>query len=306
MGHWPTFAEFVTNELASGGPDQQLPFLAYLLRDQDKKEQVWCGGCYGAHHVVLSAWVLWKEFRPEEVAADTTRLEDWLADHWHVLPIRPEMRSHRMLGKRVRCLQDFAKYALGHQRMEAMSYNEVWDDSIKRVKYYNRYMASKVLDIWRRTAYPHLVAPRIEMDGAWSPRMTVSLLFPDEPILAERENKTKAALALAEVYANKVKQQLLDVYGIDIDYFQLQVLLCEYRELLNGTFYNGKSLDEELDYINKNPQFDVRDEFLSARQALFPQWALGELNGWHGERPELLLSFPVYGHIWSDKPEEKS
>ena len=72
--------------------------------------------------------------------------------------------------------------------------------------------------------------------------------------------------------------------------FQLQVLLCEYREALNSGYYPGASLDEELMYMAKASSFDL-NPILESRRALFSHEYLGEISGWSGIRKEKFQPF---------------
>lgn len=72
-----------------------------------------------------------------------------------------------------------------------------------------------------------------------------------------------------------------------MSYFQLQGLLCNYKEMIYGRFYPGAGHDEELHYFKSFGQdFDVAP-WLATRKAIFPRWCLGELGDprWDGIRP---------------------
>jgi hypothetical protein len=284
---WP---EFVKAETGVGGPDCQLKLMSQLLctRTSDPINIVWGLGCYAAHHCVPSGYVVWQNWRAEQVLdAGVDKMEAWLREHWSALPVRPEMRSHRMPEKRAQCLVDFARYAVQEYWANTnLTYEDVWVDSQKRVKYYGRYMAIKYLELLRMTVRPDLILGDMRARHAWSPRMTLAMLFPEnaDP-LADRENHSEAAIALSEMRAAEVVKLTHDA-GVPMSFFQLQVLLCNYREALAGGFYPGAGHDEEMDYIKLcESKFDCSDIW-RARQELFPQELLGELNGWHGIRKD--------------------
>jgi len=301
--HWPLFTEFCRAETATGGPDPQVALMAHLPRETDPVEQVWLAGCYGAHHCVPSAWLTWNEFRPKEILDDPKELESWLEESWHALPVRPEMKSHRMLHKRSECLQDFARYALdGRWAIPNTAYDLMWHDSQNSVKYYGRYMAIKYLEILRRTVAPWLVMTDMRARGAWSPRRTLYMLFPEEEILGQRENRSDKAEQTVERCATEAIQ-ILGTAGIHVNYFQVQVMLCEYRELLCGGYYAGASHDEELGYISQSRMKFSEHQLagiFQARKELFPEWCLGELNGWDDIRQDCWRAWKNHGYIWND------
>ncbi len=295
IDHWPLWTEFVKAETAAGGPDCQLHLLLELAPEANDIERVWLAGAYGAHHCVPSAYAVWREFRPIEVAKDPGRLFTWLQDNWAALPVRPEMRSHRMVAKRHQCLHDFAVYALG-ESWRTGSYEYTWEDSIDSVKYMARYMGIKYLELLRRICRPDMILSDMRAKNAWSPRIGLGLLWPEvAEVIADKDNNTKEAIALAENYATKTIQRLAE-NGVTNSYFQLQVELCNYREALVGGFAPGIGHAEEMDYIKiAETKFDMQHVWDTRKRIFKPEY-LGELNGWFG-----LASQKDKFREWKDK-----
>lgn len=302
MDHWPTFTEFVKQELATGGPDPQVQLIAELCKGHPVRERVWLAGCYAAHHCVPSAYMVWLHWRPEKVYADCGSLADlekWLREHWAGLPVRAEMRSHRMPEKRAQCLQDFAKFALVWEDRRFADFDNLWDVSIAEVKYFGRYMAIKYLEMLRLVADTGFEMPDMRAQGGWSPRRTLGMLWPEEAILSQKGNQSIAAIGATELALLKT-QTLLREAGVTVSKFQLQVLLCEYREALNAGYYPGASHDEEMTFINiveEHFGFEMVRPIYEARKRLFPVQVLGEHGNppWSGVRPEKFLPFKVEG-----------
>jgi len=220
------------------------------------------------------------------VDALSAPLTEFLANYWDDLPVRPEMRSHRMLEKRVDCLRGFALYAIQDVWQMNVDYQFMWRDSIDRIPYYNRYMAIKYLEILRRTVRPDLIIPDMRAKGGWSPRKTLALLYPsDAEILGNKERNGPEDVALTEMTAKLARAHLRDM-GVVVSMFQLQVLLCEYKEALAGGYYPGASLDEELDYMKLCSIKSANDRVLQARAEIFRPEHLGEISGWDGIRKE--------------------
>ena len=223
---------------------------------------------------------------------EPTTLETFLDGHWYSLPVRPEMKSHRMLWKRAQCLHDFAVYAKS-EVWKTGDYMTLWDDSQSKVKFFGRYMGIKFLEILRRTVRPDLEMPDLRAKGAWSPRRTLAMLFPDSEILPQKDDWSAHAVETMNIFAEKA-QDLLQSGGVNVTLFQLQVMLCEYREALNSGYYPGASLDEEMEYIDKAEEGFEKDEFLNiwkARADNFPHEYLGEFGGWNGLRPHMYQPF---------------
>ena len=283
---WDTFAEFVRAETGVFGPDCQLKLLVALGGGQDDVERVWLNGCYGAHHCVPSGYAVWTQFRPRTLATSgyvQEELYDWLSQNWDALPVRPEMRSHRMVEKRWRCLTDFAAYAVS-EKWRKGTYEEVWNDSIKSVSFYNRYMAIKYLELLRMTVRPDLALGDLRARNAWSPRIGLALLFPGKigDVIGDREDNSDYAIELAEEMAVELLEDLKSDYGIVISHFQLQVLLCNFREMLVGGFYPRAGHDEEMDYLKLAAKLPSTKDVWDMRATLFPKSLLGEHSGWFG------------------------
>jgi hypothetical protein len=283
---WDIWAEFIKTEINSYGPDCQLKLLVALGEGRSPVERIWLNGCYAAHHCVPSAYALWREFPYPHLLAQSSkeqdRLEDWLEENWTALPVRPEMRSHRMVVKRKACIVDFAKYAISETWRQGV-YEDIWSESISAVRYYNRYMAIKYLELKRMVARPDIVLTDMRAKSAWSPRIGLALLFPNVGhIIGDREDNSAYAIELTEDYALECLDTLSTEYGLTISHFQLQVLLCNFREMLVGGFYPRAGHDEEMDYIKlAEKKFDMTPVW-EARSRIFNNKLLGEHNGWFG------------------------
>ena len=297
---WDNFAAFVKAETGVYGPDCQLKLLVALGEGKTEVERIWLNGCYAAHHCVPSAFALWRDFPdPYKVANDREeqhRLEDWLEDHWDALPVRPEMRSHRMVVKRHACIVDFAKYSIEGRWKVLPDYELLWHDSIKSVRYYNRYMAIKYLELKRMVARPDVVLRDLRARNAWSPRIGLALLHPHVgDVIGDREDNSDYAIELAEDYALETLDVLKTEYDVTISHFQLQVLLCNYREMLVGGFYPRAGHDEEMDYIKlAEKKFDMTPIW-DMRAKMFDHKLLGEKNDWFGIQKSEYLRWKKFG-----------
>lgn len=297
--HWPTFVQFVKDEVGTGGPDPQIALIAELAKEYSAPERVWLAGCYCTCHCVPTAYTTWKTFPMWylEESSRSSELNGWLVQNWAGLPVRPEMRSHRMVEKRQRCIEDFAAYARlanwNDPRSGTELYEFLWNDSQARVKYFGRYMAIKYLELLRVLVRPDLRMPDMRARGAWSPRRTLSWLWPEYPQVGDKDDNTKTTLDEVDHLAEATLDRLA-VRGVKLNYFQLQVLLCEYREALAGGFYPGGSHDEELGFIRRvGAHFgpDAVQPIYDARARIFPRELLGEHNDWTDLRKDKFQAY---------------
>lgn len=299
--HWRLFRHFVKAELGVGGPDAQLNLLTRYAIDYSPRERVWLIGCYCAHHTSPSAIAVWDAFPdPRMVIRAPNKLRQWLKKHWKALPLRREMRSHQMLEKRTDCLVSFAQYTISGQWRDG-DYEDVWDSSINSCRYYGRYMALKYLELLRLSVRPELETPDLRAKHAWSPRITLGLLqyAKDKELarrLADRHDNSPDTIEIVEKNAARLHRRLID-RGIKLNMFQLQVLLCNYKQAITGRFYPGMGLDEERMYAEiAGKHFDIKPIY-RLRRRLYDREHLGELNGWEGIRQDQLNHWRSLGDL---------
>ncbi|KKL64111.1 hypothetical protein LCGC14_2168280, partial [marine sediment metagenome] len=141
--------------------------------------------------------------------------------------------------------------------------------------------------------------------GAWSPRLSLSYMYPSCDETLNRGGDRDATLAGVGAVAEGARVILGDRLRRPVNFFELEVLLCNFRQALESR-YPGRTLDSELTYYAKAlPHWGAETlgdaiDFFGARERLFPSECLGELNGWDGNRKELGETFERYGYLWSD------
>ena len=281
------FTEFCRAELTACGPDPQFSLLAALTATSSPAERVWAVGCYCAVHCFPTAVIMWHEWRADDALCRTEALQAWQLHHWKGLPVRPEMKSARMPAKRLACYMGFAKLAQTWPDLLATTqgltpYDAVWSRAIASVPFFGRYMAIKFLELLRLTVAPDLVLADLRPRDAWSPRRVLGWLFPDEAHVLDSPDNSTATLGVVNAAGARTRASLATA-GVAVTWYQLQVLLCEYREALAGGFYPGCSHDEELAYIRQAAAVfgaPAVAPIYAARRRLFPAALLGELNDW--------------------------
>lgn len=308
--HWKHFADFCRLEMASGGPDPQIPLVGVMSNGQSWEDHVWWGGCYIAVYNVPFAEVLWSEWSWERVQAEGSRLETWLKYNWSWIVTRIERRCVRRPAWMAEFLLGYRDMVLGLPKQleqwggvdSHVRYNHLWDYSLT-VPRLGRYVALKLLEYYRRYCDIDASAPDIRPKDAWSPRRTLSILFPENADQLNGGND-ESTLQLVNRTVDQLLVRLGD-FGVHPSIFDAQVMLCEYRESYEGKRqYPGRSIDSELSYAHKahhctEGKYPTK-VFWSARDELFPLVHLGEHNGWTGPRKELGIVLSQYGYTWSD------
>lgn len=301
--HWKGFTDYVALETATGGPDPHLKFLGHLIDedDVDDRERLWRILCYVGCYNTAGAQVVWQRF-PHAGGPPTIK---FVSEHWTGIPLRKERRPVRSREK----LTQYFTAAHGwveryHDRVRSMSYDELWDALDDDLFGVGRYIGMRFLEALRLHYGAEGRMYDLRPRGGWGSKLTVTYLYPEFDEQLNRSPENSRNNATANAIGREIKDALEDDYGIALDWYTLETLLCNYRQALGKGKYPGAPHDSELEYAQKavdywNDGFDLAP-MLRARAAMFPHRCLGELNGWHGQRKELYGTRDLYGFFWSD------
>lgn len=293
-------------ELSTGGPDPHIALAAHLATAYDKvdaQEVFWRAGCYVAVYTVFCAEALWQALPLERaLALGPIGLESWVRDHWAGMALRNERRPVKSVKKLAEHLSSLATWCSGAAL--GGDYGFYWESYNGEVRYVGRYATIKYLETIKQAFDLDIEQPGIMPAGAWSPRLTLSFMHPNFDELLNRGGDRPPTLATVDELAEATRFDLEEHYGEPVSNFQIEVLLCNFRQALKGR-YPGRSHDSELKYRDKVKGFwiNVREHdshFFSAREALFDPRVLGERNGWDRPREVLEDTHPKYGYFWSD------
>jgi len=307
--HHEKFTEFTILKLQVGEPSPHLAIVGYLSKEQPLLRKGWYIGCYGATYCLPSAQMLWEHWSPELVNKQPDNFAAWIKENWAGIITRTERRCVRTPEKMTVCLTEYAAWLTkSFEGLPALAadgpedyYNKVWD-SVCSVKYIGRYIAIRMIEGMRRYCGIPAELYDVRSLGGWSPRITLSWMYPEMKDAILQENKQgeeaadKAARMLLEVVFDRVP---------GINFYVLAAMLCEYRVAIEkGKQYPGWTLDQEpLLYDKAKAYWGNRLEaagLWEARAALFPHAVLGELSGWNGTRWDAARVLRDHGYNWSD------
>jgi amino acid-DNA transferase-like protein len=303
--HWRFMAEFVREEQALGGPDPHLATLGPMLRDCDYFDKIWRCLLYASGYNIPLAEAIWTTWPWERATKDRSGLEAWVNARWGNFTLRRERRAVRTPVKFNRMLQSMLDWSLHTETHDLMhdsdSFEAAWA-STGKIYGLGRYVQQKLIEALCRHAGAKFNQDDIRAKDGTSPREGLALLFPgNEPFLL-RGGNGPVNLHIVEDLADRVKLYL-DNSKTPVDYFQLQVILCEYKKSWQGKQYPGRTHDTELRYWRDARQKwgDFGEAMLAARAEVFPREILGEENGWWRQREELEAALPVFRYTWSDR-----
>lgn len=303
LDHEKRFVEFCEYELLTGGPDPHMAAAVEIGRPLPRAEALWFVHLYVAFYNVPSAETVWRHWPHDEARADTSGFQGWLVENWWKLAVRRERRTVNSPTKMHRCCAAFFEQEVPGE-LEALpssaGFEGLWGFATS-LPHVGRYAATKLTEAWYRLGETPHECPDIRAAGGWSPRSTLLLLFGE----GDPRDDSPQAVRQAESLAAELRRELGQQRSVHLSPFQLEVLLCEYKEsAVTRRQYPGRSLDSELGYERA-----IREQWpgggpslhMAARRALAPSWALGEAQGWAGVRPELGHVLSRFGYTWSDK-----
>ena len=119
----------------------------------------------------------------------------------------------------------------------------------------------------------------------------------------------KATLLVVNRIAAELNAELNEALTTPVSYYEMEALLCNFRQAVSGTFYPGRTIDSELEYHNIVQDHWGDDPYLGtfnmydARYAALPWETLAEMSGgaWNGVRKDLFPLMRDEGIVWSDK-----
>lgn len=310
--HWQDFADFCRYETAYGGPDPHMTLSAEMSRQcDDMEEKIWRGGCYIAVYSAPYGEVIWQNWPWEKMKdASAVDIRAWLDDNWERLEVHRHRKtvrradwmteyllSYRELVLRLPAILNGTSYSLMTPEQQ---YETVWVEAL-RVKRLGRYVGLKLLDYLRLVGLNVPPAYDLRPVDGWSPRQTLAMLLPEYEAIAEKKNHGHL-LQMTEEAGDVAQRRLADEFGVEISRFELQVMLCEYKQASKGKQHPGRAADTEmrLAYRVQEEWPELQSDIWRARQAILKPWALGELNGWRTNRNDLKTVLLKHGYTWSD------
>jgi hypothetical protein len=311
--HMQLFYEFCKWEKAIGGPDVHLKNAGWLAKDSTLDMRLWMGGCYINTYNSPGGEVIWNNWHWKDVLTRPDEMQQWIIDNWKGIPTRRERKSVRIpknmmtfftyyVDWMLEVLSDEKSYTDSDYENPSIRYDMAWKDSQSSVKFLGRYSGMKLLEYHRVYCGFPIEMYDIRPVGGWSPRSMLTILYP-EYVDNLMGNDSPENLEISNRLGIEVQATLKEM-GVELDLFELQVLLCDYKQCYVGKRqFPGRSQDSELSYWNKvKAHFgeSYQSRMFAGRLDMYPEEVLGEVQGWTGVREELGKVLREHGYMWSD------
>jgi len=289
--HRKLFTEFCAIEMGAGGPDPQVRLTATAIMSHPRWSPE-LAGMFVVPYSCAGAAILW---RLMERKPDASTWEPWLRQNGSAIPIRKERRPVKgAWGRFAVCAASWQAWCKDtYPSMIDQPYKTVYDSITKDVKYIGRYAAMKLLETMYLAQLMDNPQDTMVPRDAKFPRRTMALLMPEHADLLAGKREEDEVDALARRIKDGVELRT----GLQISWFQLETMLCIYRQSLKGKYPSGRH-DSELGHWTTTmnavgPQvaeeLNQQFPFYRLRSEIYPPHLLGELGNppWYGIRPEL-------------------
>lgn len=295
--HRKFFAEFCHFERLGGGPDPHMKLAVWLARDVE--DPAWWYGCYIGPYVVATGEFIHSRWpTAKQVLREEPVFRRWIRENYPKFEMRRERRA--IYGHR-----RFSDHMVGYARWceagipEFDDFEAAWEH-VCTVPGNGRYGSTKLYEVLRRGGLLKHPFPDIRPKGGQSPRIALAWLRPEEQEVLCKGDNPKTLARVNEIAAEE-RARLLQDHDIGLDWFEFEVLLCEYKQAYDGHQYPGRAHDSELGRARKvQAKTGMGLRLWEGRLQLFPHEPLGEVGDrWSGRRDlgGLVLN---HGYTWSD------
>lgn len=282
------FEKFSVVQLESLDYDPLYPVLKYLVKDLDLEQGIWYTTLYVAYYNLASSHRIF-QVRPEVGPVGTP---------YDRYPTGTERRALRG-GVVDRYLSEL-RSTLGYRGLYELytkgfgSDPEVnWNTARRNVETVwgnGRWASYKTAEILQKVHEWEIWPTDIGNDGSTGPRKGLALLY------GSVEGNGKSAIATLDKQASDLKRDMSDV-GIQLDYGQLETMLCDFHSMCEGRYYPGShDTDEMLGRLLKDGGGGL-EAVWEAREKTLPHKYLGELGGWYGVDKELCWHYKKTGQM---------
>lgn len=293
--HRELFTEFCKQEMTAGGPDPQVRLTAEAIMRHHIGGPA-LAGLFVVPYSCAGAAILW---RLAERKPDPLEWVPWLEQHGTTIPIRKERRPVKgAWGRFSVCAASYLDWSRNeYPKVAELPYADVYDSLTKHVKYVGRYAAMKLLEtLFQAQLIANPQNTMVPRDAKF-PRRTIALLMPEYTAEMTSKSHSVELDALADALCARIKAGIEARIGGPVSWFQIETMLCIYRQSLKGKYPMGRH-DSELGHwtttmTKVGPQMEaelnLQFPFSQLRRDIYELQYLGEWNEppWYGIRPEL-------------------
>lgn len=258
------FINWCAWSLKNNDCDPALWLLNYLFDryEHNIEQKYWIAWIYGTTYHLPTAWIIWNEF-PDYELVDQDRLKWWNDENYKRLRYQTDTKYNKGYLP-----QQFASYKkwinhnnkTGTQRerfnnfIQKQSFDFLWQTINKNLYKFGRYSTWYYMQTLKDCVGVDLNPSDLKLDdysGSRSHRNGFCYALNKDDWIDKKLHRS--CIDYMNHEAINIKNELLDQYNIEMDYYQMETLLCSYKKIYRKSRgrYLGYYLDRQAEEIKK-------------------------------------------------------
>jgi len=312
---WDGFKDYYVKMMLSGDCDPSYPALNYIADryEINMEQRYWLAYLYGLSYCVPTAFYFFNEF-PDYENVDVNRLTRW----WNKNKNKTYFQTDRKRVKNYEgvVVKSFESYRdlIGDSQVEKFNefksiknlqerYNKVYKFTDK-IYYFGRFSLFNYLETINEITDLKLEPNALNFKKAESSRNGMCYCCEKDNFITLHHKKPKEQIDYdflqekLDLVKHELKQENPE---IDVNYWNIETVLCAYKKLFWNTRYLGYYIDrqmKEIYILQENVYEGVEWQVLwDFRKEFFHPYFLGELNNWNDIREENLYYVTENGKL---------
>lgn len=295
---WCGFKDYYVKMMYYGDCDPAYPALNYVSDrlELTLEQRYWLSFLYGTNYCVPTTYYIFNEF-PDYKNVDLNRLQRWWNNNRHKTFFQVDRRRVKNYNLFVKVFESY-KGIMGDSQKETFNkylrindlkerYNKVYK-LCDNIYYFGRFSLFNYLETLNELTDLKMVPDSLDFKQAESSRNGMCYVCNKDDWVTLHKKKPKKPIDY-EYLQEKLDKIMLELKKenpeIDVNYWNIETVLCAYKKLFWKTRYFGYYIDRQMEEIiqlermvdkgvNWNIFWDFRKEFF------IPQ-LLGEGRGWN-------------------------
>ena len=296
---WKGFKDYYIKEMYSGD-DPNCPALNYIC-DKFKlteEQRYWIAFLYGTNYCVPTTYYIFMEF-PDFENIDTEKLQLWWVKNKEKTYFQTDRAKVKNFDYFVRCVESYQDL-VGKSQVKTFNnffdiddkqerYKEIYDFTNK-IFYFGRFSLFNYLETVNNLTNLKMEPNGLDLKFAESARNGLCYVCNKDNFVTLHHKKPKEKINfryLQEKLEKIIYELKQENPEIDINYWNVETVLCAYKKLFWNTRYLGYYIDRQMEDIIKmqnnvvHMNWEVLWEF---RERFHHPQFLGEFNDWDGVR----------------------
>lgn len=307
---WKKCVDYCVVAIAAGEADPNVTLLKNLAKQQglSDKDKAWLCLLYSTCYCTSTAWFLYNTL-PKLQDLKLDKLQDFWDNIGKKLVFQSDRKYVKNMNWFVPIIKSYRKsIGVDHEKILEAIKSGSQDDIFKLItslKYCGRFSAFLFIDCAQQLFdIQILINPKNWNEWATAGEGLCHAIDREDWVEQHHKSDTYPAEAkkVLDESFEKMKQDVSEAAGIEVNDSDLETALCAYRKLFKQSRYLGYYIDrQQEEFIRNTTVFEENDklelmrQLWKARKKFLDNDYLGELQGWTGLRKELNKVFMETG-----------